>query len=147
MKRNLLAGFTLIELMVVIAIIGTLSSIVLSSLTTARGKGNDAAIKQDLAEMPAAVELKRIESSDLGFVGNQSNRYEYTLACSTTPSTANDSGALFRDAASKTSSTLNSAVCSTNAEPIPPYPLSAGGLTLNSKYYIDASGMVLPSRF
>lgn len=50
-------GFTLIELLVVIAIIGVLSSIVLASLTTARGKGANAAIKGNLANMRAQAEL------------------------------------------------------------------------------------------
>ena len=50
-------GFTLIELLVVIAIIGVLSSIVLASLNTARGKGANAAIKGNLANMRAEAEI------------------------------------------------------------------------------------------
>ncbi|MDP2651045.1 MAG: type II secretion system protein [bacterium] len=50
-------GFTLIELLVVIAIIGILSSVVLASLNTARGKGADAAVKTNLANIRAQAEI------------------------------------------------------------------------------------------
>ena len=55
MKNN--KGFTLIELLVVIAIIGILSSVVLASLTTARSKGQAAAIQSELSNMRAQAEL------------------------------------------------------------------------------------------
>jgi prepilin-type N-terminal cleavage/methylation domain-containing protein len=65
-------GFTLIELLVVIAIIGILSSVVLASLNTARSKGSDAAIKEDLNNIRAQTELFYD-----GTVGNQT----YTNVC------------------------------------------------------------------
>ena len=55
--NRLQKGFTLIELLVVIAIIGILSSVVLASLNTARGKGNDAKVKAQLAGLRAAAEI------------------------------------------------------------------------------------------
>lgn len=55
--KNFKAGFTLIELLVVVAIIGILASVVLASLNTARGKGADAAVKANLANIRAQAEL------------------------------------------------------------------------------------------
>lgn len=55
MNKN--KGFTLIELLVVIAIIGILASVVLASLSSARDKGKDAAVKSQLASLKAQAEL------------------------------------------------------------------------------------------
>lgn len=50
-------GFTLVELMVSISIIGLLSSIALASLNSARLKGNDAKRISDLHQIQLALEI------------------------------------------------------------------------------------------
>ncbi|OHA85132.1 MAG: hypothetical protein A2408_00825 [Candidatus Yonathbacteria bacterium RIFOXYC1_FULL_52_10] len=57
LKKSTQKGFTLIELLVVISIIGLLSSVVLSSLNTARSKGRDAQRISDLTQLQKALAL------------------------------------------------------------------------------------------
>ena len=66
-------GFTLIELLVVIAIIGILSSVVLASLNTARGKGANAAVKENLNNIRAQAELVYDSNSPNGYTGPTDN--------------------------------------------------------------------------
>lgn len=60
-KLSKKAGFTLIELLVVISIIGLLSSIVLSSLSSARSKARDTERIQRLKQIVNALELYRAD--------------------------------------------------------------------------------------
>ena len=69
MYKNRFQGFTLIELLVVIAIIGILSAVVLASLSTARSKGQDAAVESDLSTVQTQAEI---------YYGNNSNSYGAT---------------------------------------------------------------------
>ncbi len=50
-------GFTLIELMVVIAIIGVLAGVIITSLSAARKRGRDAQRIRDIQEIRSAIEL------------------------------------------------------------------------------------------
>ena len=50
-------GFTLIELLMVLAIMSLLMSVVLAALTSARGKGGDAAVKSNLVNIRSQAAL------------------------------------------------------------------------------------------
>ena len=87
-------GFTLIELLVVIAIIGILSSVVLASLNSARGKGADAAVKEDMHGIASQAEVYYDNNGSYSGVCGDVNVTKALANASTTggnPTTCNDS--------------------------------------------------------
>jgi prepilin-type N-terminal cleavage/methylation domain-containing protein len=66
-------GFTLIEMMVVIAIVGFLASIILVALNNARMKGRDARRKTDIGQVRKALDLYFQDNASYPAPANCSN--------------------------------------------------------------------------
>jgi general secretion pathway protein G len=61
-ERHLVNGFTLVELMVVIVIIGLLATLVALTVLPNLGKANDQKAKADIATLEQAMELYRLSN-------------------------------------------------------------------------------------
>lgn len=56
-SSNKKSGFTLIEMLVVVSIIAILTGIILANLSASRNKGNDAAVKTNMATIQTQAEV------------------------------------------------------------------------------------------
>ncbi len=56
-KQSYKTGFTLLELLIVIAVIGILAAVIVASLSSAKSKGNDAAVRQNLGSLRSQSEI------------------------------------------------------------------------------------------
>jgi type IV pilus assembly protein PilA len=72
-------GFTLVELLVVILIIGILAAIAIPSFLNQKGKGEDAAAKSSAREAATAVETYYTDNASYGATGAQLRSIEPTL--------------------------------------------------------------------
>ena len=138
MNKN--KGFTLIELLVVIAIIGILASVVLASLSSARDKGKDAAVKSQLASMKAQGELWLSNHETVGYEGVCADATDginkLLLAASNSSATSTNPGAYVSDGSATSAETLLTA-CNDDANGwVVTVPLSNGKL-----YCSDNTGL------
>jgi prepilin-type N-terminal cleavage/methylation domain-containing protein len=76
MHMHVPRGFTLLELLIVIAIIGLLAAITLASIGSSRAKGTDAAIKSNLNAVRTQIELHYV---------NNGNNYGSGMSINTCP--------------------------------------------------------------
>lgn len=80
MNKDKKRGFTLVELLVVVSIIGLLATIVLGSLSDARKKAKNATIRSHFSQLRIALELYHLDHGT------------YPNSMTLTPSWCSDSG-------------------------------------------------------
>lgn len=81
LRSNLKCGFTLIELLVVVSIIGTLSTVALTSLNGARAKARDAVRISDMEQIRTALEMYYSSHGHYPSTGSMSRTF-CDLGCS-----------------------------------------------------------------
>jgi len=141
-------GFTLIELLVVIAIIGILSSVVLVSLNSARSKGTNARIQEEVNQLRTQFEsdFNSTNYPDLIASSNNIDSLSTSLVSTTTIQSlvsdinnlnGSSNGAALNSAASKKSGiTIYSTATSNNPNDYSIYAMLNGGVG----YFCASSG-------
>ena len=73
MKQKNQAGFTLVELLIVISIIGVLSALLMANFIGVRQRAKDAQRKSDLRQIQSALELYKSDSDSSTYASSVPN--------------------------------------------------------------------------
>jgi len=127
-------GFTLIELLVVIAIIGVLSAVVLASLNSARSKGNDAAVRSNIAGIRTQSQIYFDANKNYG------TNAEFESDCAASDNLFSDNTIVNQIAAAAKANAGGTITCNVAANGTA-YAVSAAlTTTVGTNYCVDSEG-------
>lgn len=94
MSQDRRAGFTLVELLIVVIILGILAAVVIPQFSSASLEAREAALMTDLAALRNAIELYKVQHNDTypGTIGGVSNWANFTTHMTTQTNKAGDPG-------------------------------------------------------